>query len=506
MLKRDTYPMSTEPDKHLTQTRFDQLGLPEPLLKGLQDAGLEYCTPIQEMTLPLTLDGKDVSGQAQTGTGKTISFLLALFSRLMKTPAEGKVRLRALVIAPTRELAYQIYADATMLNKHLDFKIGLAYGGKDYQLQREIIEAGIDVLIGTPGRIIDYYKQKVFSLDDIEVMVLDEADRMFDLGFITDIRFVFRRLPDVDKRLSMLFSATFTYRVHELAYEHMNNPQTVKIESENITADKIQETVYYPAMDEKIPLLISLLPDIENMRVLVFVNTKHVGDRLYRTLKANGFKAGILSGDVHQSKREKLLQAFKSGQLNVLVGTDVAARGLHIDDVSHVINYDLPQDAEDYVHRVGRTARAGATGIAISFACEQSAVSLPDIEDYIGHPLPSMAIAYDSLQRYKRPAPGEERPKRRSRQNDKPRRERSRPDRPRRSEPAAAKPERPRQVAESKPAVQEQPAQVAQPETVEQSKPARPQPERKPPTQQPQIPPVNERVSSKRGNEIPAIG
>ncbi len=390
-------------NKHLTTTQFQQFELPQQLLKALDESGFTHCTPIQEKTLPLTLAGRDVSGQAQTGTGKTVSFLLALFNRLINHPAEGENSLRALVIAPTRELAFQIYQDAENLNKFLDFKIGLAYGGKDYQKQRKIIESGIDILIGTPGRILDYYKQKTFSLDAIEVMVLDEADRMFDLGFIKDIRYVFRRLPPADKRLSMLFSATFTYRVHELAYEHMNNPESIKIEGENITAEQIKESVFYPSMEEKMGLLIHLLNQSKTTRSLIFVNTKYTGDIVYRVLDANDFKVGLLSGDIHQSKREKLLDAFKKGDINVLVATDVAARGLHIPEVMHVFNYDLPQDSEDYVHRVGRTARAGAKGEAISFACEQYAVNLPDIEAFIDHRIPSAKVPHDEIPDYVKP-------------------------------------------------------------------------------------------------------
>ena len=390
-------------NKHLTKTQFKEFKLSDQLLKALDESGFTHCTPIQEKTLPLTLAGKDVSGQAQTGTGKTVSFLLALFNRLITQPDADKNKLRALVIAPTRELAFQIYQDAVNLNKFLDFRIGLAYGGKDYQKQRSIIESGIDILIGTPGRILDYYKQKTFSLDAIEVMVLDEADRMFDLGFIKDIRFVFRRLPPAEKRLSMLFSATFTYRVHELAYEHMNNPESIKIEGENVTAEQIKESVYYPSMEEKMGLLIYLLNQSKETRSLVFVNTKYTGDIIHRVLDANDFKVGLLSGDIHQSKREKLLNAFKKGDVNVLVATDVAARGLHIPEVMHVFNYDLPQDCEDYVHRVGRTARAGAKGEAISFACEQYAINLPDIEEFIDHKLPSARVPHDELPEYVKP-------------------------------------------------------------------------------------------------------
>ena len=480
------------PDQHLTSTQFEQFELSEKLLKALDESGFTHCTPIQEKTLPLTLAGKDVSGQAQTGTGKTISFLLALFNRLLKNQ-ENSSGLRALVIAPTRELAFQIYQDALILNKYLDFRIGLAYGGKDYQKQRQIIEQGIDILIGTPGRILDYYKQKIFSLDAIEVMVLDEADRMFDLGFIRDIRFVFRRLPPASERLSMLFSATFTYRVHELAYEHMNNPESVKIESDNITAEKVKESVYYPSMDEKLALLIYLLNQNKDTRSLVFVNTKHTGDIIHQTLRANDFKVGLLSGDIHQSRREKLLNAFKQGKANVLVATDVAARGLHIPDVAHVFNYDLPQDSEDYVHRIGRTARAGAEGEAISFACEQYAINLPDIEEYIDHKIPSANVPYNELAEYKKPDI------RKSRSKDKKPVKKTKVSnkntRPEKKQPV----QRTDNLAKTAPP-KDSPSTVKQ-QSDNQKKESADQPNQ---NQKPAI--MSKRKFSKRGHEIPALG
>jgi ATP-dependent RNA helicase RhlB len=380
---------------HLTETRFDGLGLHEALLAGLRDAGFEFCTPIQAETLPLALAGNDIAGQAQTGTGKTFAFLLALMHQLLTHPAKEDRRNnqpRALVLAPTRELAIQIHKDALLINQHANLKLALAYGGTGYDQQRAEIEAGADILIGTPGRIIDYFEQRVFDLKQCEVLVLDEADRMFDLGFIKDVRFLARRCPPPTERRSMLFSATLSLRVMELAFEHMNEPKKVKIESESVTAERVVQKVYYPANEEKIPLLIGLLRHMDPHRTIVFVNTKYVADRVWGYLESNGFPAAVLSGDVPQNKRQKLLELFKSGDLNVLVATDVAARGLHIDEVSHVFNYDLPQDAEDYVHRIGRTARAGASGDAISFACEDYAFTLPDIEAYIGNKIPFEAV------------------------------------------------------------------------------------------------------------------
>jgi ATP-dependent RNA helicase RhlB len=271
------------------------------------------------------------------------------------------------------------------------------YGGAGYESQRKKLQEGVDILIGTPGRLIDYFKQKVFDLKAIQVLVLDEADRMFELGFIKDIRYLLRHMPKPDKRLSLLFSATLSLRVTELAYEHMNNPQNVVIEPEQVTAEKVTEAVYHPSTDEKIALLLGLLQQQEMQRNLIFVNTKRAGETVVDYLKGNHYQAGVLSGDVPQKKRLRLLQQFAEGELPILVATDVAARGLHIPEVSHVINFDLPQDPEDYVHRIGRTARAGASGEAISFVCEEYAFSLTDIENYIGHKIPVENITDDLL-------------------------------------------------------------------------------------------------------------
>ncbi|MEL7024088.1 MAG: DEAD/DEAH box helicase [Pseudomonadota bacterium] len=387
-------------EEHLSTLSFATLPLPDSLMQGIRDAGFEHATPIQAQTLPIALEGNDVAGQAQTGTGKTAAFLIALYNQLLKSSPEvesGDTGIRALVLAPTRELAIQIADDAAVLGKHTGLRNALAYGGTDYDKQRSKIAAGCDVLIGTPGRIIDYFKQRVFHMNRAEVLVLDEADRMFDLGFIKDIRYLLRRLPAADERLNLLFSATLSYRVMELAAEHMNDPQLVRIEPEKVTADRVEQSIYYPANEEKIPLLIQLMGDLSIDRTMVFVNTKREAERLEDTLNANGIVAQAISGDVPQRKRLRMLKAFQSGELKVLIGTDVASRGLHIDDVTHVFNYDLPQDREDYVHRIGRTARAGASGVAISFGCENYVMSLPDIESYIGFRIPVASFDHSAL-------------------------------------------------------------------------------------------------------------
>ena len=386
---------------HLTDLRFADLPLSAGLQKGIAEAGFVHCTPIQSKTLPMALEGQDVAGQAQTGTGKTAAFLLALFHRLEHNPPlsteAGPPAPRALIMAPTRELAVQVHTDAMALGKHLPFKLGLAFGGTDYDKQREVLAAGVDVLIGTPGRIIDYFRQHVFDLRHVQVMVLDEADRMFDLGFIKDIRFVLRRLPEHHRRLNMLFSATLSHRVLELAYEHMNDPELVRIESDKMTVDRVTQSIYFPAMEEKLPLLLTLLRDRDPHRTMIFVNTRREADHLRDALVHNGINAEALSGDVPQRKRLRMLKDFQAGELAVLIGTDVASRGLHVPGVSHVFNYDLPQDAEDYVHRIGRTARAGATGDAISFGCETYAVSLPEIEAFIGRKIPVATFDHSAL-------------------------------------------------------------------------------------------------------------
>jgi ATP-dependent RNA helicase RhlB len=392
-------------DNHLSELRFDSLALSESVQAGIRDAGFEFCTPIQASTLPVALAGNDVAGQAQTGTGKTAAFLIATFDKLLKSdkPTDGPRNPRAFMLAPTRELAIQIAKDAELLGKHTGFKVGLAFGGTGYEQQRNTLAGGVDLLIGTPGRIIDYFKQGVFALNQVEVAVLDEADRMFDLGFIKDIRYLLRRLPDPDKRINMLFSATLSMRVMELAYEHMNEPELVRIEPDKVTADRVRQAIFFPANEDKMPLLVGLIREMGTGRIMVFVNMKREAERMEAYFEANGIHASAISGDVPQNKRMRMLKSFQDGELQVLIGTDVASRGLHIPDVQYVINYDLPQDSEDYVHRIGRTARAGAAGDAISFGCETYAMSLPDIEDYIGHKIPVAKYDPDLLPELTKP-------------------------------------------------------------------------------------------------------
>src|ERR1700733_6922815 len=398
-------------DEHLSSMTFGSLPLTAALAQGIVDAGFIYCTPIQAHTLPLALQGRDVAGQAQTGTGKTAAFLVALFQALLSKPATAGrhgTSIRALIVAPTRELAVQIHKDAAVLGKHTGLKLAVVFGGTDYDQQRRTLADGVDVLVGTPGRLIDYFKQQVYDLRHVQVLVLDEADRMFDLGFIADIRYILRRLPRPEHRQSMLFSAPLSHRVLELAYEHMNNPELVRIEPDKVTIDRIRQVIYFPSMEEKLPLLIGLLRETEAHRTMVFVNTRRTAEKLETALRANGFNAQALSGDVPQPKRLKFLRQFHEGELAVLIATDVASRGLHIPDVSHIFNYDLPQDAPDYVHRIGRTARAGAEGDAISFGCEEYAISLPDIEEYIGRKIPVAAVDPSLLPKIEPAPPMEE--------------------------------------------------------------------------------------------------
>ncbi|MGZ8159448.1 MAG: DEAD/DEAH box helicase [Methylobacter sp.] len=419
---------------HLTQIRFSNLELSDSILRSLKDAGFNHCTPIQRQALPLLLRGKDIAGQAQTGTGKTATFLLATFQYLIndaedddaedktdeaidvekpavKAVAKSKKinNPRAIILAPTRELAIQIHKDALQLGKHLNFKMALIYGGTDYQKQLDSLKANVDIIIGTPGRIIDFYKQNAFTLDNVKVTVMDEADRMFDLGFIKDIRYLLRRMPPPEQRLNMLFSATLSYKVTELAYEHMNNPVLIRIETEEVTSKAIQQSAFCPSNEQKIPLLVGILNQHQPQRSIIFVNTKRCAERLDDTLNANGYKTAALSGDVPQDKRQRLLSDFQENKITLLIATDVAARGLHIADVSHVFNYDLPQDVEDYVHRIGRTARFGASGVAISFICEEYAYSMPDIEEYIEQKIPVLPITDDLLAEIVKP---ERRPER----------------------------------------------------------------------------------------------
>lgn len=377
---------------------FSSFHLPEPILKGIKDAGFERCTPIQERCLPVSLKGEDVAGQAQTGTGKTAAFLITVLCRLL---ALGQKRIQhpsALIIAPTRELALQIYHDARILGAHTQLRMTAVFGGVDYEKQARELKEGTDIVIGTPGRLIDFVKHRVLSLKEVKVLVIDEADRMFDMGFIQDLRYILRRLPPYDRRQSMLFSATLNYRVLELAYEHMNMPQEIYIEPQERTVDTVEQCVFHVGLDQKLPLLLGLLKRENWERVLIFCNTKASVEFLAAKLRGNDYPAEGITGDLPQRKRLRLMERFKSGELKILVATDVASRGIHVNDITHVINYDLPQDREDYVHRIGRTARAGKTGKAISLADERNVWYLEPIENFVGKKIPVVWFENDWLE------------------------------------------------------------------------------------------------------------
>ena len=382
---------------HLTETKFTDLNLAPQVVTGLEAMGFEYCTSIQAMSLPVLLEGTDIAGQAQTGEGKTLAFLAATFHHLLQKEAPTHNQPRALIMAPTRELAIQIHRDAKEMAKSTGLRLGVVYGGEGYESQRLELEAGVDILIGTCGRLIDYMKQGIYNLTNIEVIVLDEADRMFDLGFIKDIRYMFNKMPPATERLSMLFSATLSFRVKELAFDHMNDPTSVEVAPEQKTNIRISEELFYPSNEDKMSLLQTLIEEDWPEKAIVFANTKHVCEKVYDHLNADKIRVGLLTGDVPQKKRLKILEQFTEGTIDILVATDVAARGLHIPSVTHVFNYDLPDDCQDYVHRIGRTGRAGASGHAISLACEQYVFNLPEIETYIEHELPVTKYDHDAL-------------------------------------------------------------------------------------------------------------
>jgi len=382
---------------HLTETKFADLNLAPQVVTGLEAMGFDYCTSIQAKSLPVLLQGTDIAGQAQTGEGKTIAFLAATFHQLLQKEAPTHNQPRALIMAPTRELAIQIHRDAIEMSKSTGLRLGVVYGGEGYESQRLELEQGVDILIGTCGRLLDYMKQGVYNITNLEVIVLDEADRMFDLGFIKDIRYMFNKMPPAKQRLSMLFSATLSFRVKELAFEHMNDPTSVEVEPDQKTNTRISEELLYPSNEDKMSLLQTLIEEDWPEKAIVFANTKHVCEKVYDHLVADKLRVGLLTGDVPQKKRLKILEQFTEGSLDFLVATDVAARGLHIPAVTHVFNYDLPDDCEDYVHRIGRTGRAGATGHAISLACEQYVFNLPGIESYIEHEIPVTKYDHDAL-------------------------------------------------------------------------------------------------------------
>jgi ATP-dependent RNA helicase RhlB len=378
--------------------RFEELHIPAKILQGIRVAGFTECTPVQALTLPEALQGRDIAAQAQTGTGKTAAFLIALFSRMLRVrPSGRRPSPRTLIIAPTRELVIQTDAEAKLLGGPAGFRIVPVYGGIDYLKQREEISKGVDVLIGTPGRLIDYLKQKVYNLRNTQFLVIDEADRLFDMGFISDLRYLLRKMSPYHRRQSMLFSATLSNRVLELCYEHMNNPRRFAVTPEKVTVEQIEQEIYHVGTSEKFGVLLGILRREPGGRYLIFCNTRVAAERLEVMLNANDYAAAAITGDLDQRKRLKVLSRFRSGTLPILVATDVASRGLHVKGVTHVINYDLPQDSEDYVHRIGRTARAGAGGRAISLACEAYVHSLPEIEELIREKIPVIPLTDEMI-------------------------------------------------------------------------------------------------------------
>jgi ATP-dependent RNA helicase RhlB len=383
----DQFPVPQVEDRD----RFHDFALPLPIMHGIADLGFEYCTPIQSEVLPYSLADYDVTGQAQTGTGKTAAFLVTILARQWehpKSPANPPGTPRALVLAPTRELAIQIEQDGRDLAKHMDTVVVSVVGGMDFNKQRlQLTEGPVDILVATPGRLLDFINRRVIDLSRVEVLVIDEADRMLDMGFIPDVRRIVYKTPHKRERQTLFFSATFNEDVMRLATSWTLDPVHVQIEPENVAVDSVEQKFWLVAAENKGKLLAEMVEAKALSRVMVFANRRDSTRNLHEYLRRKNVSCEMLSGEVPQRKRLTTLDRFKQGKIRVLVATDVAGRGIHVDDVSHVINFDLPEDPEDYVHRIGRTGRAGATGISISFISEDDAFNLSAIEDYLGHPV-----------------------------------------------------------------------------------------------------------------------
>lgn len=391
--------------KFLTSTRFADFNLPQEVMMGISDAGFDFCTPIQAQVLPVSLAGKDAAGQAQTGTGKTAAFLVTVFARIMGTKPGRAGRPSALILAPTRELALQIYNEACLLGRHTGLVSVPAVGGIDYRKQADDLKKGADIAICTPGRLIDFMKQGIFQTAGIRIVVIDEADRLLDLGFAKDIRYILRKLPHYDQRQTLLFSATLSYRVLELTYDFMNRPEFISVTPDKVTVEGIEQVLYHLGREDKLPFVLGFLKNEVWSRILIFSNTRHEVVRLAERLQANGWEAQGITGDLDQRKRLRLMEKFKSGEVRILVATDVASRGIHVEDVSHVINYDIPQDPENYIHRIGRTARAGKSGCAVTLACEAYVYYLESVEDLLGYKIPVGWVEEDRLIPDRSPAP-----------------------------------------------------------------------------------------------------
>ena len=373
------------------KTRFHDLDLELSLMRGIADTGFKYCSPIQAVSLPHTLRGNDVIGKAQTGTGKTAAFLITIFNDLLNNPIEEERfagEPRALVIAPTRELVVQIGEDARALGKYCGLNVVTLIGGMDYQKQQDKLKGMVDIVVATPGRLLDFEGRKDLYLDQIEILVIDEADRMLDMGFIPQVKRIVRATPSTAHRQTLLFSATFTDDIMRLTEQWTKEPVKIEIEPESVATDTVDQKVYLVESQDKYRLLLNIVREEHATSVIIFVNRRDETRRLFEKMQKAGIRCGILSGEIPQNKRSRTLQQFKDGEIDCLVATDVAGRGIHVNGVSHVINYVLPEDAEDYVHRIGRTGRAGATGTSISFACEDDAFLLPNIEEALGMKLP----------------------------------------------------------------------------------------------------------------------
>lgn len=365
--------------------KFTEFNLHPDLLKGIEKAGFTDCMPVQEASLEYTISGRDVFVQSQTGSGKTAAFLIAMFQKMLTEPEK---KIRGLIIAPTRELALQIEKEGVLLSHFLKVKLGVFYGGVGYHAQEKLLKDGVDVIIGTPGRIIDLTGTGKMNLKDIGIFVIDEADRMFDMGFYPDIKRILSKIPPKEERQTMLFSATLDEKVRQLADKHMNNPAEVEIAPEQVTVDKIEQFLYHVGTSEKMSLLLGILKKENPKTAIIFTNTKHIAVEVSSRLEKNGYNCEFIMGDLPQKKRTAVIDGIKSGKIHYLVATDVAARGLHIDDLELVINYDIPENYENYVHRIGRTARAGKSGKAIALACEKYVYALEPIESYIKMKIP----------------------------------------------------------------------------------------------------------------------
>lgn len=374
---------------------FTDFTLHSGLQEGLAEAGYITCMPVQEQVLQNGLDGADLYVQSQTGTGKTAAYLVTILQRLSTDPSlAGK---KALVMVPTRELAVQVEEEARILGSCLPLKSASFYGGVGYGGQQELLKKGVDIIIGTPGRVIDLQESGTMDLSQVAFLVIDEADRMFDMGFYPDLRTLIKVLPKAEQRQTMLFSATLNNWVKNLAWEYTIEAKEITIEAENITVDEIDQQLFHVSSDEKMKLLLGLIQKENPESLIVFCNTKKMSEIVAKRLKINRIESEFIIGDLPQSKRLQVIESFKAGSLRCLVATDVAARGIDVDSLAMVINYDLPNEAENYVHRIGRTARAGKTGKAYSFCSEQDVYNLPAIEKYIEKKVPSCVPGEDDF-------------------------------------------------------------------------------------------------------------